>query len=79
MELTPMCLRLESPDGCLEEYRICEGEVEVRQLEHPLEEERGWHQLTPGELTAHVNRIHHRSSMAHVQIGLATAPPGLRR
>jgi hypothetical protein len=56
MELTPMCLRLESPDGCAEEYRIWEGEVEVRQLQHPLEEARGWHQLTPRELTAHVNR-----------------------
>ena len=51
-----MCLRLESLDGCTEEYRIGEGEVEVRQLQHPLEEEHGWRQLTPGELTAHVNR-----------------------
>jgi hypothetical protein len=56
MALTAMCLRVESPDGCAEEYRIGEGEVEVRQLQHRIEEERGWHRLTPGELTAHVNR-----------------------
>jgi len=56
MALTAMCLRIESPDGCAEEYRIGEGEVEVRQLQHPIEEERRWHRLTPGELTAHVNR-----------------------
>ena len=56
MALTAMCLRVESPEGCAEEYRIGEGEVEVRQLQHPIEEERRWHRLTPGELTAHVNR-----------------------
>jgi hypothetical protein len=55
MALTPMYLRLESLDGCTEEYRIWEGEVEVRE-QHPVEEERGWHRLTPEELTSHVNR-----------------------
>jgi hypothetical protein len=54
MALTPMCLRLESPDGYAEEYRIGEEEVQVRQLQYPIE--RGWHRLSPGELTAHVNR-----------------------
>lgn len=58
MALTPMCLRLESPDGGAEEYRLWEGEVEVRQLQHTIEQEEDWewHRLTPGELTAHVNR-----------------------
>jgi hypothetical protein len=53
MTLIPMSLRLEAPDG-IEEYRIRDGEVEVRQLEHPVEEDRIWYRLTPRELTAHV-------------------------
>ena len=55
MPLTPMCLRVESPDGGAEEYRIWEEDVEVRQLPHSRDEDPGWHRLTPGELTSHVN------------------------
>ena len=55
MAQTPISLRLEAPDG-IEEYRIRDGEVEVRQLQHPVEEDRMWYRLTPEELTVHVNR-----------------------
>lgn len=55
MTLIPISLRLEAPDG-IEEYRIRAGEVEVRQLQHPVEEDRVWCRLTPEELSAHVKR-----------------------
>jgi hypothetical protein len=56
MALTPMCLRVEEPDGhSIAEYRIRDEAVEVRQL--PLiEDEWEWHRLTAEELATHVSR-----------------------
>lgn len=54
MALIPMCLRLETPDGCAEEYRIRDGEIEVRELQAPGEES-WWHRVTPEQLSDHVN------------------------
>jgi hypothetical protein len=52
-----MCLRLEAPDrGAVEEYRIHDGDVEARQTQAPLEEDREWHRLSPEELSEHVRR-----------------------
>jgi hypothetical protein len=53
-----LSLRLEAPDGsAIEEYRIQEGNIEVRRLRSPDDESGGeWHGLTPAELTAHVQR-----------------------
>ncbi len=50
-----MHLRLETSDG-IEEYRIRNGDIEVRQLQYPAEEDRVWYRLTAEELKEHVNR-----------------------
>jgi hypothetical protein len=60
MALIPMSLRLEAADGLAgEEYRIYDGDVEVRNL-LPRREGAGrgdaWHRLTPGQLSTHVER-----------------------
>jgi hypothetical protein len=59
MALIPMSLRLEAAEGSAgEEYRIYDGDVEVRNL--PRREGAGrtgtWHRLTPGQLSTHVQR-----------------------
>jgi hypothetical protein len=58
MALTPICLRLETPDGrAVEEYCIHDGEIEARKLRDVANErDREWHQLTSEQLTDHVNR-----------------------
>jgi len=60
MALIPMNLRLESADGCAgEEYRIYDGDVEVRNLPSDREGARrtgAWHRLSPGQLSTHVQR-----------------------
>jgi hypothetical protein len=59
MALLPMSLRLEAADGSGgEEYRIHDGEIEVRKLGQRVEEIRHgvvWHRVTPGELSSHVH------------------------
>jgi len=56
----PMSLRLEAADGCAgEEYRIYDGDVEVRNLPSRHEgagRNGAWHRLTPGQLSTHVQR-----------------------
>jgi len=57
MALLPMSLRLETADGPAEEYRIHDGDVEVRKLRQPLEEIRHgvvWQRLTARQLSGHV-------------------------
>jgi hypothetical protein len=60
MALIPMSLRLEAADGSAgEEYRIYDGDVEVRNLPARREgagRESAWHRLTPGQLSIHVHR-----------------------
>lgn len=61
MALTPMFLRLETPDGfVIEEYRVLDGEIETRKLRHyghnDGEDGEEWHPLSPDQLTDHVNR-----------------------
>lgn len=60
MALMPMSLRLEAAGGIAgEEYRISDGDVEVRKLHQTLEGARrggAWHRLTPGQLSTHVRR-----------------------
>ena len=57
MELTPMCLRVEDPDGrTVAEYRIRDEEVEVRHLPVSTEDEDEWYLLTAEDLTSHVSR-----------------------
>lgn len=60
MALMPMSLRLEAAGGLAgEEYRISDGDVEVRKLHQTIEGARragAWHQLTAGQLSAHVQR-----------------------
>lgn len=60
MALIPMNLRLESADDSAgEEYRIYDGEVEVRNLPSHREgagRTGAWHRLTPGQLSTHVQR-----------------------
>src|SRR5947207_3060179 len=57
MALTPVCLRLETPDGrAVEEYCIHDGEVEARLLLGDARDDHEWHQLTPEQLIDHVNR-----------------------
>lgn len=57
MELTPMCLRVEDPDGrTVAEYRIREEEVEVRHLPLFDSDENEWYRLTTEDLTSHVSR-----------------------
>jgi hypothetical protein len=56
MALEPMHLRLEAADGADgKEYRIYDGQVEVRRLQCSGEDDWCWHRITPEELTAHVN------------------------
>jgi hypothetical protein len=56
MTLIPMTLRLEARDGSAsEEYRIYDGEIEVRELQ-PTEDDWDWHRLTPEQLSDHVKR-----------------------
>src|SRR4051812_17358427 len=55
MATLPMHLRLEAADG-IEEYRVHNGDVEVRQLQYPIEEDRVWYRLTAEELKRHVDR-----------------------
>jgi hypothetical protein len=50
-----MHLRLEAADG-IEEYRVHNGDVEVRQLQYPIEEDRVWYRLTAEELKRNVDR-----------------------
>jgi hypothetical protein len=60
MELVPMYLRLETTDGSgIEEYRIREGEIEVRRAQRPSQEwqfEDAWNRLSAADLTAHVQK-----------------------
>ena len=55
-----MSLRLEAAGGLAgEEYRISDGDVEVRKLHQTIEGTRrggAWHRLTPGQLSTHVHR-----------------------
>jgi hypothetical protein len=56
MALEPMHLRLETTDGDSgEEYRIYDGQIEVRQLQSSSDDEWCWHRVTPEELTAHIS------------------------
>ena len=56
MALEQMHLRLEATDGSnAEEYRIYDGQVEVRRLQSSNYDDWSWHRLTPEQLTAHVN------------------------
>ena len=61
MALTPMCLRLEAPDGStVEEFRVSNGQIDTRQIRQPNERhsepDGEWRQLTPEELSEHVRR-----------------------
>jgi len=57
MELTPMCLRVEDPDGRnIAEYRIRGEEVEVRHLPLSTGDEDEWYLLTAEDMTSHVSR-----------------------
>ena len=52
-----MSLRLEAPDGtAVEEYRIDQGAIEVRQVGGCGGNDAGWRRLTPAQLRDHVNR-----------------------
>ncbi len=57
--LVPMSLRLEAVDGSAsEEYRIRDGDIEVRSIE-PAEAARNgvvWHRITSKQLSNHVER-----------------------
>ena len=56
MAIIPMCLRLEAPDRSAgEEYRIHEGQVQVRSLQQPLVDD-GWYRLTADQVADHVKR-----------------------
>jgi hypothetical protein len=55
MALTATHLRLESPDG-VEVFRISDGRVEARQLQHDSSENNEWHRLDPDQIADHVNR-----------------------
>jgi hypothetical protein len=55
MATLPMHFRLEAADW-IEEYRIHNGDVEVRQLQYPIEEDRVWYRLTAEDLKGHVDR-----------------------
>ena len=53
MGLTLACLRIEGA----EEYRLCDGEVEVRQHHAAIAgKKRNWRRVTSAELRNHVNR-----------------------
>lgn len=52
----PMHLRLEATEGSGEEYRIYDGQVEVRSLQTSSDDDGLWYRVTPEELTEHVNQ-----------------------
>jgi hypothetical protein len=55
MSLIPMNLRIEAHSG-FEEYRICEGSIEVRKLRRvEVASEGGWQRLNHADLAAHVH------------------------
>ena len=60
MALVPMNLRLEAPDGSgVAEYRVRDGDIEVRQLHHRADEwqfEQSWKPLSSAELAEHVQK-----------------------
>ena len=56
MALTATHLRVESPNGVSEEYRICDGYIEVRHLQRNSTEYDQWHRLNPKQVADHVNR-----------------------
>ena len=56
MALTATHLRLEMPDGVSEEFRICDGQVEARQLRFDSTGDQQWHRLDPEQIADHVNR-----------------------
>ena len=56
MAPTATHLRLESPDGVSDEFRICDSYVEARQLRHDSTEDQQWHRLDPEQIADHVNR-----------------------
>ena len=56
MALAATHLRLESPDGVSEEFRICDGQVEARQLQFNSTEDHEWQRLAPEQIADHVNR-----------------------
>jgi len=55
MALTAMHFRLEFPEG-VEEFRVWDGHVETRQLQHDSTDDCGWHRLQPEQIADHVNR-----------------------
>jgi hypothetical protein len=56
MALEPMHLRLEAADPAEgKEYRIYDGQIEVRGLQCSIEDDWCWQRVSPDELTAHVN------------------------
>ena len=57
MALLPMNLRLEAADGSGgEEYRIREGEIEVRSVQPSAAYDDDWQPLSSDELAEHVQR-----------------------
>jgi|SRR5579864_1020491 len=56
MALTARQLRLESPDGVSEDFRICDGHVEARQPHPDSTEDHEWYRLDPEQIADHVNR-----------------------
>lgn len=55
MALLPMNLRLETPDGAGEEYRIREDEIQVRPVNRSAAYD-DWQPLSSTELAEHVQR-----------------------
>ena len=55
MALTATHLRLESPDGVAQEYRIRDEFIEARQIRDSTEDDQ-WHPLEPEQIADHVNR-----------------------
>ena len=57
MAPTLLCLRPEAPcERTTDEYRIHDGDVEVRRHQGPTQNDRDWRRLTAEELTHHVYR-----------------------
>jgi hypothetical protein len=58
MGLVPITLLLENVDGSpTEEYRVVDGEIQVRGFSpNGLEDNSKWRTLSPEELTAHVEK-----------------------
>jgi len=58
MALMPVNLRLEAANGSgIEEYRIQDGDIEVRRVQRAVERglsDNDWQPLTPRQLAAHV-------------------------